>query len=222
MLGTVIIEKFLDVVAYLLLFVLLLLLMPLPAWVSESASALLLVGIVLGGGILALLLQRDRLPTILEWLMSWLPAHLRARVLRIVKSALTSVDILKQHTDVAKLSFWTLVVWITAVLTNYLTLLALAIHLPLAASILILVVLQVGISLPSVPGRIGIFELGCILALAVFGVEQATALSYGLVLHAIVLLPTTLIGLLFFWMLGLASTPPPREHLVYEGPQQEV
>ena len=38
--------------------------------------------------------------------------------------------------------------------------------------LLVLVVLQVGITLPSVPGRIGVFEYLCILSLAVFGVAQ--------------------------------------------------
>jgi hypothetical protein len=37
-----------------------------------------------------------------------------------------------------------------------------------------------------------------VLALGVFGIDQATAFSYGILLHAIVLLPATLLGLLFF------------------------
>jgi uncharacterized membrane protein YbhN (UPF0104 family) len=68
-------------------------------------------------------------------------------------------------------------------------------------------VLMAGISLPSAPGRIGIFEYSCILALSIFGIRQAQALSYGILLHAVVLLPTTLLGLLAFLRLGVKYGP---------------
>ena len=69
--------------------------------------------------------------------------------------------------------------------------------------VLVLVGLQAGISLPAIPGTIGLFEYICILALSVFGVDQSLALSFGLLLHAIVLIPTTLAGIASFWVLGL-------------------
>ena len=63
---------------------------------------------------------------------------------------------------------------------------------------LVLVILQVGIAIPSVPGRLGIYEYLCILALSVLNVDQATALTYGILLHSLVMLPTILFGMLFF------------------------
>jgi uncharacterized membrane protein YbhN (UPF0104 family) len=63
--------------------------------------------------------------------------------------------------------------------------------------------LQAGISIPSIPGKIGIFEYICVLSLVAFKVDPARAFSYGILLHAIVLLPTTILGLIFFWRLGL-------------------
>jgi uncharacterized membrane protein YbhN (UPF0104 family) len=93
-------------------------------------------------------------------------------------------------------------VWVTAVLTNHLALLAFQIQLPIAASMLVLIVLQVSIALPSVPGRIGIFEYLCVLSLAVFGIARSVGFSYGILLHIVALLPSTLLGLLFLAMLG--------------------
>jgi uncharacterized membrane protein YbhN (UPF0104 family) len=75
----------------------------------------------------------------------------------------------------------------------------------LTASLLILIALQAGISIPSVPGRIGIFEYICVLALAVFGVGQSTAFGYGVVLHGLVLLTPILAGLVSLSILGLSN-----------------
>jgi uncharacterized membrane protein YbhN (UPF0104 family) len=119
-----------------------------------------------------------------------------------IHSVLSSLGILQDHRGLFGLSFWSVVIWGTAVLTNHLTLLAFGINLPLTASLLILISLQVGITLPSAPGRVGIFEYICVLALSLFGVERHIALGYGFLLHGIVFLPTTLISLSFIPLLG--------------------
>ena len=82
-------------------------------------------------------------------------------------------------------------------------------------ALVVLVVLQVGISAPGVPGRIGVFQYLCILALALFQVDNATGLSYGILLQGIILVPTTLISLLFMGYLGVG--PPNRDGLNNDG-----
>ncbi len=202
--GTVVIEKFLDMVAYALLFGLLLLLIPLPDWVRSPATGLAVAGVVVVLVLIGVVIGRGGIERGLTWLLHWLPARIRTRLLGFAERGLASVEVLRQRADLLRLIGWTLVVWGTAVLTNYLVLLALDLHLPLAASILLLVVLQAGIALPSVPGKIGVFEYSCILVLALYGVAQPLALSYGILLHTIVLVPTTLIGVVLFWQRGLS------------------
>jgi hypothetical protein len=50
----------------------------------------------------------------------------------------------------------------------------------------VLVVLQGGVAVPSTPGKIGVFQYLCVIALSVFGVPAATGFSYGVVLYALV------------------------------------
>jgi uncharacterized membrane protein YbhN (UPF0104 family) len=141
---------------------------------------------------------------IIERVSSWLPERMQSFAAPRLQGGIASLDILKSNTNLIKLGLWSALVWGTALLNNHLTLLALDIHLPLTASLLILIALQVGISIPSVPGRFGIFEYICVLALGVYGIDQATAFSYGILLHAIIMLPTTMLGLLFFATSGLS------------------
>ena len=202
-LGTIILEKLLDMVLYTLLFLLLLLLLPLPAWINHSiysVTSITVLGLVL---VFLISYRVESIARVIERLLARFPGYLARSAMEWIRSGLNSLTVLKERGELAKLSAWTVVVWATAILTNYLTLLALNIRLPITASILVLVVLQVSLSLPSIPGRIGVFEYLCVLSLAVFGIDQASAFTYGILLHIVALLPSTLLGLIFLGVFDL-------------------
>jgi uncharacterized protein (TIRG00374 family) len=68
---------------------------------------------------------------------------------------------------------------------------------------LLVVPLGVGIVMPT-PGGVGPFEFLCQVSLAGFwGVAQASAGAAAITLHAITLLPTIVLGLLFMWKAGV-------------------
>jgi glycosyltransferase 2 family protein len=202
--GTIVLEKLLDMILYATLFVLLLLLIPLPDWLGSSATAVALVTCVAVIGVAAVTWSRDALTRLLERYAERLPARMRHRLIDRVRSVLASLDVLQNRPDTLKLLVCSILIWGTALLNNHLVLLALNVSLPVSASLLVLVVLQAGITLPSLPGNLGIFEYLCVLALSMFGIEQAAALSYGVVLHGVVMLPPLLAGAILFWWLGPA------------------
>jgi uncharacterized protein (TIRG00374 family) len=202
-LGTVVIEKLLDMMAYAILFLLVILLMPLPAWINNSAYTLILVTILAAAATLMVALFPVRFTTFVGRLIQLLPDKISRYISDRLQYAVHSLDILQSRKGLARLTFWSAVIWGTAILNNHLTLLAMQIHLPIIASLLILVALQAGISIPSVPGSIGVFEFICVLALSVFKIEQASALSYAIILHILVFLPVTMIGLIAVWLFGL-------------------
>jgi uncharacterized protein (TIRG00374 family) len=197
LLGTIVLEKLFDTVSYAILFIVLLLLFPLPGWINDSVyviSVLSLLGLIL---ILILARRLDRFTGYVDRFIGFLPGRFQEKLQRWARSGISSLEILQGGREIVLIGLWSFLIWGTAVLTNYLTLLALHIHLPITASILVLVVLQVSVSLPSVPGWIGVFEYLCILSLALFGISQAKAFSYGILLHVLVLVPSTLTGLIF-------------------------
>lgn len=212
-LGTVVLEKLLDMISYLLLFFLLVILIPLPTWVSDSLFVLSAITFVALVFTIVLLYRRDWFLKIVEAITTWLPSHIQEAIQSRAQSGLSSLDILQRREDRFRLIGWSAFIWFTAVLNNVLTFLALGISLerPLVAGLLILVALQVGISLPAVPGNIGIFQYICVLVLGLFGVGETVAFSYGVLLHAIVMLPTTLIGVVLFWKMGVGVRQPAEE-----------
>jgi uncharacterized membrane protein YbhN (UPF0104 family) len=96
--------------------------------------------------------------------------------------------------------------WFTAVLLNVLVLYAFDLHLGWKAPVLLLLALQAGIAIPSLPARIGVFEYICILCLSLFGVDQTVALSYGIVLHLVVIVPILVLGVIGFGWFGRRKT----------------
>lgn len=208
-LGTIALEKILDMTMYALLFLLLVLLMPVPAWLSQPAY---LFAILTFSILLITLVVTYRSGWLLHacvWMTDKFPANLKTRLMAMIQSGLTSLHILHNHKNTMNVAGWCVVIWGTAVLTNYLVMRALNIDVPVVSALFVLIVLQAGISIPSVPGRIGVFEYLCILALSVFAIDSTIALSFGLLLHAIVFIPPTIAGVLFLWGSGWNIRQPP-------------
>jgi uncharacterized membrane protein YbhN (UPF0104 family) len=192
-----------DLLSYAVLFIGALLLIPLPGWIRDSGYTLTGITVLITIGLIALALYPQWFLCQLERIARHLPDRMQSMALPRIQSAIRSLGVLQKRSELLKLAIWSALVWGTAIWTNHLTALALDIHLPITAALVVLVALQIGIIAPGVPGRIGVFQYICILALALFQVDNATGLSYGILLQAIILVPATLISLLFMGYLGI-------------------
>jgi uncharacterized protein (TIRG00374 family) len=204
-LGTIVVEKLLDGLTLLLLLALLFVVVPVPDWLrlSGAISGLVLVFLLLA--VLLLTGQRRRLLGVMDRLGEALPALERLGLRRRTAALADGLSALQSGGVNVRLLLWTTGIWLLAGLTNYLILLALRIEVPLlAASLVVLVVVHLGMVVPTSPARIGVFHYLCLLALSLLGVEQSVALAYGFVLHGVVVLPVIVAGLLCLWKENLS------------------
>jgi len=202
-LGTLAVEKVLDLISYALVFIIVLFSIQLPEWIGHSGYALIIFTIVLAIVFLVIIYQRDRVITSLERIIQIFPQRVESFFKDHIITGLASLDVFLNGSDVLKITFLTALIWGTATLTNHILFIAFGIDLPITASVLLLIALQAGISIPALPGSIGVFEYICVLTLGYYGIDEATALSYGILLHAVVYLPLIIGGLLSFWLLQL-------------------
>ena len=63
---------------------------------------------------------------------------------------------------------------------------------------------NLAITLPSTSGGVGPFELLTKETLIFLGVGSATATAYAIALHALVLIPVIVVGLVFLWAINLS------------------
>jgi uncharacterized protein (TIRG00374 family) len=213
-LGTITLEKVLDLVCYGFLFIWMLLLMPMPSWFQNSGYTLTALAGLLVSGVWLLARFPDRLAFISERLVRWLPQRISEMAISFIHSGLSGLKIVKQPARMLQLALWSAVAWTTAIWTNQLVFQALHLDLPWIAAVFLLVVLQAGISLPTMLGQIGIFQYICVLVLGLFGVSSAVGFSYGVMLQTIVTLPTTILGLVSLFIISLSKDSSRFPHLI--------
>jgi uncharacterized protein (TIRG00374 family) len=130
---------------------------------------------------------------------NYLPQRFGGRLQGIFERLLDGLDGLRQPRVWFWAALWSAATWGLGALTNHLVLLALDMHLPLSASLMLMVVLQLGVAVPTLPGRVGLYEGLCIVVLALFDVDQDAAFAAGLALHAVSFVPPIILGLYYVW-----------------------
>lgn len=195
-LGTIAIEKWLDILMVLILLLFMPAVVALPAWFQDSRVGLAAFAGAFFGAAIVVSCGKSQLMSLVDRLARFLPAEWQERVRRGVGLALSSLDVLRSPRVGLQLQLWSFAVLSLSVLVNYFTFRALGIDLSLTAALFLLAVLQVGVAVPSAPGKLGVFHYLCILALGFFGVERGTALGYSFLLYAIVFLPPVVLGAL--------------------------
>ena len=123
-----------------------------------------------------------------------------ARVARHTEMVVESLRIIRQWYWVILMQAGYLGIWFTLGGVNYAVLRALEVEAPITAVFVVLVVLQLGTSVPSTPGKVGVFQYLTVVALAPFEVARESALSYGVLLHVVGYGPLITFGALCSWI----------------------
>jgi len=205
-LGTLAVEIALDLLMLAALVILLLSQVSLPAWWRGSGEALLMTAAVALIVVAALVVTRRWLARFLTSLQRRWQHRLLQRVLEAARQALHSLDVLGGPALFATLAC-SVLIWCLYTSVNFVLLQAVGVEPSLLAALFLLAVLQLGVAVPSSPGRIGVYHYLCIQALAVFGVSDARALTYALVLHLISVVVPMILGGGLAWQLGVSLVP---------------
>lgn len=192
-LGTVVVDRVVDVLTVVVLAGLALPFVPL----SDGMRQAWILGIGLGGVALAGLLWVQRQGPegpLLAPLARWAPSGVWARVADLVRAlseGATGCDFTRRA---PALLGWTVLLWGSYALTAQVAFWSLGLALPWSAALTVLVYLGVGLSLPSAPGYVGTFQFFAVAALDLYGVDVNQALTFSILLHASFFIPVTLAG----------------------------
>jgi uncharacterized protein (TIRG00374 family) len=196
-LGTVAVEKALDLVLFLGLLVLLSLCMELPEWMGPPVRVLGLMALV-GLATLAMgLVKHTRIEQLLKRALFPLPAIWRERALELASRLLDGLAALRSPHVLAQAGFWSLALWGCDAVAHYAVLRALGLNLPLLAPLLLSIALRAAFAVSAVPGQVAVYEGIVVMSLSLFeGVDATSAFSVGLLRHVVGFVPPSLITLL--------------------------
>lgn len=182
--STVLLDRAMDGSALVLFVVLTTIIAPLPSSVQKARTWGLTALAVMA---LALVLGRR-----------WVRA--RRREGAFLEGTLARVfdgfAILGQQHRLGRTVLIAVVAWLTRMAIVWCAMQAFDLMLPIAAAASVLVAINLGITAIAAPGNLGVFELSAVAGLALWGVRGETALSFGIALHALELIPTIVLGLL--------------------------
>jgi len=195
LLGSLVLEKVIDIITFGIALVLLITALSLPPWVDQTGGKFVLLAAVSLAVMIALGLWGDNF---LQWsrpVLNRLPGEWAERLSGILRRALRGFESL--HSWRRQVYLWGLAVLslFLSTLTNFVALKALGMELPFTAALFVLIVIQVGNAPPSAPGKIGVFHYLAVLALSAFQVDKGQALAYGVLLYLVALVPKILVGL---------------------------
>lgn len=198
-LGSIVLERVLDVLTVLLLALGLSLVVDFPPIIRTSM-------LTFAGGALAVLfslvvlaLNGDRLPALVARL-PW--AHLRRLAERLTGLVARFAGGLRTLRNVRQLALELLLsglAWSVAGLGTVCWVRAFHLPVPWYAGLFVLVVVNLGSAIPSSPGFVGVYHYLVVLALSVWLPDKSTALGYAIATHGLNMAVNVLLGGVCLW-----------------------
>ncbi|MCB8985127.1 MAG: flippase-like domain-containing protein [Ardenticatenaceae bacterium] len=222
-LGTLVLEKTLDLLMLALTLVLILPFVIVPDFIAEQGVILGLAALLVFAILYLVAYQTYWVLRLVEVLVRSLPARLNGRLLQFATSGLAGLAAMRSKKTLLGLLARSVLIAALSVLMPYT--LFYAFHLPFGLSEAVLINLGVSVAaavpVPT-PAKIGIFEFAVVFVMRQFGyTDEAVALSYALVFHLLILLPQIVLGVIAAWRTDwrwsktavlskeLRQTPPP-------------
>ncbi|MER3445426.1 MAG: hypothetical protein C4291_00705 [Candidatus Dadabacteria bacterium] len=203
-LATIVVERIFDGLTLLFFLTLISLFFPLPLWIKRVGFAATVFFLSLSVFLLILMFKKTIGIRLVERGVSLFSSYIAQRASRLMDSFLSGLVIINHKKDILMAFLFSVIAWLAEATTYYVIGLSFGIDLPLYVPVLTVVIVNLGIMIPSAPGYVGTFEFFCISVLAIFSVEKSIALSFAIVLHAVLFIPITIVGMIYFWKENLS------------------
>ena len=204
--ASLVIDRLFDGFTVMLILLLTLFTLRLPEGLAEAETVLRTGGIVtfaLYAGVVAflVLLKRQTMRT-LTWtgvLLKPFPQRLTDRVIPLLGSFIGGIRMSSKGGHIVAVLVSSMAVWLLCVIPVDMVLQGFGVHLPITASMFILVLLVFAVMVPASPGFIGTYHYACFKGLSAFGITGPVAASIALVLHGTAFFPVIFAGAYHLW-----------------------
>lgn len=204
--ASLVIDRLFDGFTVLLLLLVTLFTLRLPAGMEDAALALRAGGSIMfllycGVVLFLYFLKQQTMRTLsaVGYVLKPFPAVVSDRLIPLLGSFIGGIRLSSRAGHVAALFASSAGIWLFCLLPVDMTLRAFNIHLPLTASMFILILLVFAVMVPASPGFIGTYHYACYKALSVFGIQESTSVSIALVMHGAGFFPVIIAGMYYLW-----------------------
>jgi len=182
-LGTVIVERILDMLTVLAMAIIVLFFVDLPSWIVKSSIIFSLIALGVFGFIIFLIMRREAALKFINIILNRLPGKFANKIDELIHHFIDGLEIITNVRLFLYLLIISIVIWLMDVLAIYVLLQAFDFDLPVIAAFVAMIIVIIGIAIPTAPGFIGNWHYACVLSLGLFGLPRADALSFAVVNH---------------------------------------
>jgi hypothetical protein len=183
-LATIVLERVFDLLTVVMLFGIAATTVGLSPRISQWGYRLCAMGVVMAAGVIFVRWQEALALRLLRLVLRPLPERLAQPIEQFFTGFVQALEILDSPLTFLQLVGWSVYLWIAIGSTFTCGILAFELPVPLfLGSVLVTAITAIAVSAPSAPGYIGAFQLGCTLALGIFGVAESNAFAFSIVVH---------------------------------------
>lgn len=194
-LGTLVVEKTLDIIVLVLTLFLILPTVVLPESVTERGTFLALTAASIFALLLFFAYQREWVISLTKRIIKRLPNRLQQPVTHLIVAGLAGLSALRQPRHLLSLTFVSAVIMALSILTPLILFSTFDLDLGLKEAAMLHLTLMIGLIPASTPANVGIFEGLVAFTLNQFGqTDTATIISYAIIYHLVVVLPQIFLG----------------------------
>ena len=196
-LGSIFLERAFDILTILIMFFIVAFLTPMPSWLMKSSIVFFTVILVIIALIILLLVNKDAFLKIVNPVISRLPEKYFHKAEELIDHFIVGFKMISNIRLIMQVVFLSLLIWFAAALVIYILFNAFNFQLSILAAFAVMVVIIVGITIPTAPGFVGNFHFFCILGLGLFGIPKTDAVTYAVLYHFLAIGLTVVLGLVF-------------------------
>lgn len=196
-LGSIIIERILDSFTILSIAMIVIFLTDLPSWMIKSSIIFFLLALALFCFVLFLILRRESALKFINIILNKIPGKLANKIDELIHHFIDGLQVVTNINLLLYLLFLSAAIWLVDVLAIYTLLSSFGFTLPVMASFVLMIILIVGIAIPTAPGFIGNWHAACWLGLSLFGLAKTEAVSFAVVYHFLSMVVLVIFGVAF-------------------------
>lgn len=203
-LGSMALERLMDIITLLSFILMLAFVMEIPNFVKAGIATMTGGALVMLAGLVILSFHREKLIYVQKALAWFLSERIAIRMVTMIDRFSQGLDVIKRPLRLMGVYLLSVAVWIITGFATYVWLRAFNINIPWFAGFFVLVVINLGSAIPSSPGYVGVYHYLAVLALSVWGIDRSPALAYAIGTHALNMLANVGLGVIFLAREGVS------------------
>ncbi len=196
-LGTILVERILDGATILIIALITTFFISLPQWLIKANLLFFLTTLALLSAVIFAVFKRESALAALSPLIKIFPAGWEKTFNRVMQYFLDGFAIIAEGRRFFYILLLSLLIWLIDALAIYTLFIAFKFNMPPVAAFVLMIILIIGIAIPTAPGFIGNWHFSCVLGLSLFGIPKTDALTFAIIYHFLSVGIIILLGLSF-------------------------